>query len=108
MTEKLLTYALGRGLDYYDMPTVRAIVRDAAPANYRFSSLVLGIVDSAPFQMRMAQAQRRAHGQRQRRFVTRRLTAMFITKTVAAAPDVPARHGRHRGAAAARRDGAGA
>jgi hypothetical protein len=54
MTEKMLTYALGRGLDYHDMPTVRSIVREAARNNYRFSSLVLGIVRSTPFQMRMA------------------------------------------------------
>jgi hypothetical protein len=54
MTEKLLTYALGRGLDYHDMPVVRAIVRDAARANYRFSALILGVVHSTPFQMRMA------------------------------------------------------
>ncbi len=53
VTEKLLTYALGRGLAYYDMPTVRAIVRDTAPHNYRFSSLVLGIVNSTPFQKRI-------------------------------------------------------
>ena len=45
VTEKLLTYALGRGVEYYDMPLVRSIVRDAAPDNYRFSSLVLGIVE---------------------------------------------------------------
>lgn len=51
-TEKLLTYALGRGLDYYDMPTMRSIVRNAAPTNYRFSSIVKGIVLSTPFQMR--------------------------------------------------------
>jgi hypothetical protein len=51
MTEKMLTYALGRGLEYYDMPTVRAIVRDASRDHYRFSSLVLGIVKSTPFQM---------------------------------------------------------
>jgi mono/diheme cytochrome c family protein len=56
MTEKLMTYALGRSVEYYDMPTVRAIVRDAARDNYRFSSIVLGIVRSAPFQMRKAQA----------------------------------------------------
>jgi mono/diheme cytochrome c family protein len=55
MTEKLLTYALGRGLDYRDMPVVRGIVRDAARHNYRFSSIVSGIVHSVPFQMRMAQ-----------------------------------------------------
>ena len=52
MTEKMLTYALGRGLDHRDMPAVRAIVRDAAPHEYRFSSIVLGIVNSVPFQMR--------------------------------------------------------
>jgi mono/diheme cytochrome c family protein len=51
-TEKLMTYALGRSVEYYDMPTVRQIVRDAARDSYRFSSLVLGIVKSAPFQMR--------------------------------------------------------
>jgi len=52
MTEMLLTYALGRGLEDYDMPVVRSIVRDAAGKNYKFSSLVLGIVKSVPFQMR--------------------------------------------------------
>ena len=54
MTEKLMTYALGRSVEYYDMPAVRAIVRDAARDNYRFSSIVMGIVRSAPFQMRKA------------------------------------------------------
>ena len=53
MTEKLLTYALGRGLEYYDMPAVRKIDRDAAGQDFRFSSLVLGIVNSAPFEMKM-------------------------------------------------------
>ncbi len=53
LTEKLMTYGLGRGVAYYDMPVVRGIVRDAAQQNYRFSSIVLGIVRSAPFQMRM-------------------------------------------------------
>ena len=53
MTEKLLTYALGRGVEAHDMPAVRRIVRDAAANDYRFSSLVLGIVNSVPFQMRM-------------------------------------------------------
>jgi hypothetical protein len=56
-TEKLLTYALGRGLDYHDMPTVRAIVRDAARSDYRFSSIVLGIVTSNAFRMRLRPAQ---------------------------------------------------
>jgi hypothetical protein len=53
-TEMLLTYALGRGLEYYDMPVVRAVVMDAARNHYRFSSLVTGIVTSVPFQMRKA------------------------------------------------------
>jgi mono/diheme cytochrome c family protein len=53
MTEKLLVYALGRGLDHQDMPVVRAILRTAAAHDYRFSSLILGVVDSVPFQMRM-------------------------------------------------------
>jgi hypothetical protein len=53
LTEKLMTYGVGRGVGYADMPTVRTIVRDAAANNYRFSSLVLGIVSSKPFQMRM-------------------------------------------------------
>ena len=54
MTESLLTYALGRGLEYYDMPVVRKIVKDAARDDYRFHSVVLGIVNSDPFQMRRA------------------------------------------------------
>jgi len=53
VTEKLLTYALGRGLEYYDEPAVRAIVHQAAPGEYRWSALILGIVKSAPFQMRI-------------------------------------------------------
>jgi hypothetical protein len=53
MTEKLLTYALGRGIDYHDMPSVRAIVQDAARNGYSFSSMVMGVVRSMPFQMRM-------------------------------------------------------
>ncbi|MEP7305595.1 MAG: DUF1592 domain-containing protein [Acidobacteriota bacterium] len=53
LTEKLLTYALGRGLDHHDMPAVRKIVRESANDDYRFSSLVLGIVSSTPFQQRL-------------------------------------------------------
>jgi len=53
MTEKLLTYGTGRALKYYDMPVVRSIARDAAKNDNRFSSLILGIVKSDPFQMRM-------------------------------------------------------
>jgi mono/diheme cytochrome c family protein len=53
LTEKLLIYGLGRGIDHRDMPAVRAIVRGAAPQDYRFSSLVLGIVRSDAFQKRI-------------------------------------------------------
>ena len=52
MAEMLLTYAVGRGLEHYDMPTVRSIIKDAARSNYRFSSLVLGVVKAAPFQLK--------------------------------------------------------
>jgi hypothetical protein len=55
VAEKLLTYALGRGVEYQDMPMVRSIVRDSAATNYRFSSLILAIVKSDPFQMNMKQ-----------------------------------------------------
>jgi hypothetical protein len=51
--EKLMTYALGRGVEYQDMPLVRAIARDAHKNGDRFSSLVLGVVKSKPFQMNM-------------------------------------------------------
>jgi Protein of unknown function (DUF1588)/Protein of unknown function (DUF1585) len=51
VTEKMLTYALGRGVEYQDMPLVRSIVHESAGNNYKFTSIVLGIVKSAPFQM---------------------------------------------------------
>jgi mono/diheme cytochrome c family protein len=54
VTEKLLTYALGRGIEYYDLPVVRRIVRDAAP-EYRWSAIISGITASTPFQMRLAE-----------------------------------------------------
>jgi hypothetical protein len=53
-TEKLLTYALGRGLEYYDMPAVRKILADSGPGGYRIQSIVLGIVNSYPFRYRRA------------------------------------------------------
>ncbi len=56
VAEKLLTYALGRGLDYRDAPTVRRLVRDVAANDYRWSSLIEGIVGSPPFRMRQAPA----------------------------------------------------
>ncbi len=56
VTDKLLTYALGRGVEYYDAPAVRRIVREAADNDYRWSALVAGIVRSVPFQMRRGPA----------------------------------------------------
>jgi hypothetical protein len=56
VVEKLMTYGLGRGVAYYDMPTVRAIVRDTAPG-YKFESIVLSIVNSSAFQKRMKPVQ---------------------------------------------------
>jgi hypothetical protein len=55
VTAKLLTYALGRGLEYYDRPAVRDVVRGAADDEYRWSAIILGIVESVPFQMRRAE-----------------------------------------------------
>jgi hypothetical protein len=57
MTEKLLTYALGRGVEDSDMPLVRSITRSAAEDGQRFSTLVLGVVKSAPFQNNMRGAE---------------------------------------------------
>jgi hypothetical protein len=54
-TEKLLTYGLGRGVESYDAPAVRKIVRQAQAEDFRFSSFILGIVNSTPFQMRRSQ-----------------------------------------------------
>jgi hypothetical protein len=51
ITEKLFIYAMGRGTEYYDMPLIRSIDREAAAKDYRFSSIILGIVKSEPFQM---------------------------------------------------------
>ena len=56
LSEKLMTFALGRPIDYRDMPTVRAIVRDAAEHDYRFSSIVMGVVESDQFQRKAVPA----------------------------------------------------
>ena len=56
MTEKLLTYGLGRRLEYYDMPTIRAILHDAAKNDYKFSSILMGVIKSPPFQMKIKKA----------------------------------------------------
>jgi hypothetical protein len=52
VAERLLTYALGRGVEYYDAPAIRKIVRESAADGHRWSSLFLGVVKSTPFQMR--------------------------------------------------------
>ena len=57
MTEKLLMYAIGRSSHFYDMPAIRTITRDAARSGYKFSSLVMGIVNSDAFQMRVKKAE---------------------------------------------------
>ena len=62
VTEKLLTYALGRGVEYYDQPAVREIMREAVRNDYRWSALILGIVESEPFQMRMSAERMTAAG----------------------------------------------
>jgi hypothetical protein len=61
MTEKMMTYALGRGVEYFDMPVVRTIVRDADKNNDRFSSIVLGIVKSPQFLMRTKMEEKNAN-----------------------------------------------
>jgi hypothetical protein len=60
LTEKLLTYALGRGLERYDRPVIEEIAASVAADEYRFSSLVLGIVESMPFQMRRGEEKDKA------------------------------------------------
>jgi Protein of unknown function (DUF1585) len=57
LTERLMTYALGRGVEYSDMPAIRAILKDAARNDYRFSSIVLGIVKSTPFDTKVKRNQ---------------------------------------------------
>jgi hypothetical protein len=52
-----LTYAIGRGVEYYDQPAIRTIVRDAAPNDYRWSSIIMGIVKSVPFQMKQGRTE---------------------------------------------------
>ena len=61
ITERLMTYAMGRGVEYYDMPMIRSIVRVAAAKDYRFSSLVLGIIKSPQFQTNMKLTDNKVH-----------------------------------------------
>ena len=68
LTEKLMIYALGRSVEYHDMPAVRRIVRDAERENYRFSALLAGIAQSEPFQIQHdASADGRPSRRRRRR-----------------------------------------
>ena len=106
VTEKMLTYALGRGVEYQDMPLVRSIVRDSAGGNYKFSSIVLGIVKSAPFQMNMKTAG--DSSQRSGQLGNRRKTAiMFITKKHISRRTVLRGQRRDARAAASGRDDSG-
>jgi hypothetical protein len=57
LSGKLLAYAIGRGLDYHDMPAVRKIARDAAASDYSWSSIITGIVTSTPFSMAVTRAE---------------------------------------------------
>jgi hypothetical protein len=57
LTAKLLAYAIGRGIEYHDLPAVRRIVRDAAAQEYRWSAVIRGIVSSAPFSMSTARGE---------------------------------------------------
>jgi len=59
VTEKLMTFALGRGVEYEDMPVIRSIVNDAEKQDYRFQSILMGIIKSQPFQMRTKQVEER-------------------------------------------------
>ena len=77
-TEKLMTYALGRGLDYADMPVVRSIVGNAAANDYRFTTIVRGIIDSTPFTMRIRAAKNRPMCRRKPRRVVSKVPG--ITK----------------------------
>ena len=67
LTEKLMMYALGRELEYYDMPQVRAVVRAARAQDYRFSAIVAGIVQSDAFRMQAVRHEGQSAGSRRRR-----------------------------------------
>ncbi len=109
VTERLLTYAIGRGVEYYDAPAIRAIRRDAAAQDYRFSAIVLGIVKSVPFQMRAAGSRvAKARPERPGLQLDRGEHRDVHQPDVVASPDVPARAGRDARPAAAGRHGPGA
>ena len=103
-TEKLLAYALGRGLEPADMPAVRGIVRARRAGQYRWSSIVVGIVQSVPFRMASASAARRdATAGRRAAAVIRKGSSMIVLRRGDSPADGAARARRVAGAAAARR-----
>ena len=114
LTENLMTYALGRSLDYRDMPTVRRIVRQAAADNYRFKSIVLGVVSSDAFRKREAEQRPRAPARSPACdvHVDWRTPVMFLSKASVTAHRPQGRRRDHRAAVAGRHDpgrnGAGA
>ena len=108
LTENLLTYALGRSLDYRDMPTVRRIVRQAAADDYRFKSIVMGVVSSDAFRKREAGGTpSRRQRRRPRQSSDQRTLVMFLTRKAPVAAHRPERRRRHLRAAAAGRDDSG-
>jgi hypothetical protein len=64
LTEKMLAYAIGRSVEYYDLPVVRQVTRSAAPSHFKWSAVILGIVKSAPFTMSTAAGQPSRSAQR--------------------------------------------
>ena len=118
LTERLLTYALGRGVEYYDAPAMRAIVREAAADDYRFSALVAGhrqeraVPDAGGVRSGTRHRVAEAGTERAETPLTgvrsRRALIMFISKMSLPRRTFLRGHGRDAGAAAARRHGAGA
>ena len=85
-TEKMLIYALGRGVTWQDMPAIRHILNEAQPQDYRFSALILGIVKSVPFEMRM----KAANQKREKMFLTKKsLPRRTFLRGVGAAVALP-------------------
>ncbi len=111
-TENLMAYALGRRVEYYDQPTIRAIARKAQADDYRLSSFILGIVKSDAFRLTQAEAavttdDARGVGRPLTRRVEETDDDVLHHRKAHAPPHVPPRRRRHRGAAVPGRDGAG-
>ena len=117
-TENLMAYALGRRVEYFDQPTIRAITKKAEADNYQMSSFILGVVKSDPFRMKRVEAPattaddseagRAVRGQGQTNHHSRGdADDVLHHRKAFAPPDLPPRRGRHRGIALPGRDGAG-